>query len=573
MKRVISVFLIIVSLIYILPLSLSASAVSVFTDTVKGSWYEKSLEYCYSHGYMKGTAENKFSPAGKLTRAMTVQLFYSINDVDKPEAKDSFDDVKQSHWYYDAVEWAYAEGIVSGTGPNSFSPMANVTRQDFYVILYNYSALYSHYDNTVKGDSTLNFKDTDRIADYALNAMSWAKHHGFLSGYEDNTVRPYSTMTRAEITSVIKRFDDTLGHRWSAKSLKEASCTEQGKATYICEGCPASKQVTLSILPHSWSTVRITPATCTGKGYTDYKCTVCSANKTESQPETGHSWYIFTTHSGTCISRGSYEYRCRNCITVRSESGAYGDHSFVPTSTVKPTRKNKGYTVYSCEYCGGTNHRDYTSALGRTEGWDSDYDGKLTIDEYLGAYGIVEFLSSHKSDYVGTPYKRLADNLNQPWMLIRDKGQYGRGAGMNCTGFIASVMNRSGGNLGRISNVSGGSYANAYNWYLSLNRNGVYHYTFYSISAALKSGKLKKGDVFLFLPENKDSDPNDGLDPDFHFGIFWGDYATHDLFWHSTAATKYNYNYGVRGAKNQITRVSSGTPYSAILVYPLSEDN
>ena len=65
----------------------------------------------------------------------------------------------------------------------------------------------------------------------------------------------------------------------------------------------------------------------------------------------------------------------------------------------------------------------------------------------------------------------------------------------------------------------------------------------------------------------------DGLDPDFHFGIFWGDYPTHDRFWHSTGATKYNWNAGVRGMKNQITRIGSGTPYSCIYVYPLSEDN
>ena len=94
-----------------------------------------------------------------------------------------------------------------------------------------------------------------------------------------------------------------------------------------------------------------------------------------------------------------------------------------------------------------------------------------------------------------------------------------------------------------------------------------------SVKEAIPRGKLKKGDIFLFLPEYKDSDPNDGLDPDFHFGIFWGDYPTHDRFWHSTGATKYNWNAGVRGMKNQITRIGSGTPYSCIYVYPLSEDN
>ena len=212
MKRTLSLFLSILFIIYLLPVS--ASAFTVFTDTVKGSWYQESLDYCYDHGYMKGTAENKFSPQGKLTRAMTVQLFYSINDLDKPDAKDSFTDVKQSYWFYDAVEWAYAEGIVSGTGNGKFSPNSDVTRQDFYVILYNYSQLFSHYDQAEIDDNYLYFNDNDSIADYALEAMNWAAYHGFLSGYKDGSVRPYSTMTRAEITSVIKRFDSTLCCIW-----------------------------------------------------------------------------------------------------------------------------------------------------------------------------------------------------------------------------------------------------------------------------------------------------------------------------------------------------------------------
>ncbi len=532
MKRTISLFLSILFIIYILPFSVSAF--TVFTDTVKGSWYEESLNYCYDHGYIKGTAENSFSPAGSLTRAMTVQLFYSINDVAAPEALDSFTDVKQGHWFYDAVEWAYAEGIVSGTGMDRFSPQSNVTRQDFYVILYNYSRLFSHYDDIAVEDNYLYFDDNGDIADYAIEALNWAKHNGLLSGYKDNTLKPRSTMTRAEITSVIMRYDDILGHRWTVKKSKPRTCLEGGYTEYVCRDCPSAKRVEF--------------------------------------PK-GHIYYLYAQHNGTCISKGSYEYRCHNCTIIYSEATRYGDHSFVITSTVKPTRVKGGYSIYTCEYCGGTNHGDYTLPLGRTEGWDSNYDGKLTIDEYFGAYGIVDFLASHKNDYVGTPYVRLADYMNEPWKLMRDRGQYGNSAGMNCTGFVAAVINRSGGNLGRVSNTSGGSYGNAYNWYLTLNRNGIYHYTFGSIQAAIKSGKLKKGDIFLFLPENKDSDPGDGLDPDFHFGIFWGDYPTHDLFWHSTGATKYNYNYGVRGLKNQITRISSGTPYSAILVYPLSEDN
>ena len=158
-------------------------------------------------------------------------------------------------------------------------------------------------------------------------------------------------------------------------------------------------------------------------------------------------------------------------------------------------------------------------------------------------------------------------------MLIRDKGLYPNSAGMNCTGFVAGVINRCGGNLNRVSKNSKGHYANAHNWEITVKQNNIYHYTFSTASAALKSGLLKKGYIFIFMPEAYDSNPNDGLDPDYHLGIFWGDTPSDDKFWHSTGATRYNYNYGVRGLKNQITRISSGTPYSCIWVFPLSAEN
>ena len=310
MKRLISLLLTVLltasSIICLYtPVSASESYIP-FTDVVRGGWYEASLLYCYEHGYMKGTAEHIFSPNSPLTRAMSVQILYSINDIDALEASDDFADVTEDKWFYPAVEWAYENGIVSGTGNGKFSPQRNVTRQDFFVMLYNYCSLYSHYESGVIDDNYLYFDDNDAIADYAINAMNWAAFNGFLSGYEDNTVRPGANMTRAEITSVIKRFDDTLGHKWVAKTGRAASCTSDGYCSYICRDCPASKEVTL-------------PG--------------------------GHIRYLYAETKGTCQTKGSREYRCKNCCVIKTEATSYGEHSFSRTSTVKPTRTKGGYSV------------------------------------------------------------------------------------------------------------------------------------------------------------------------------------------------------------------------------------
>lgn len=501
-----------------------------FIDIKRNSWYEESTRYCYDHGYMKGTAAAKFSPSSNMTRAMAVQILYSVTDRENEYTKTSFTDVQPNKWFYNAVEWAYQNGIVSGTGNGRFSPNANITRQDFYVMLYNYTLLFSHAEKPQILESYLWYSDLEDIADYASDSLNWAGYYELVSGYDDMTLKPRALITRAEVTSIIQRYDHLLGHAWICNDRRNASCTSDGYAQYTCSICSAVKNVMF---------------------------------------DKGHIWYLNSVSQGNCMVKGTNEFKCINCTVIRSESTKYGDHSFVRTSTVNPTRTKQGYSVYTCIYCNGTNHRDYTAPLGRTEGWDSNYDGKLTIDEYFGAYNIVEFLTAHKSDYVGTPYKRLADYINQPWMLIHDKGSYPDSPGMNCTGFVASVISRCGGNFEKLNKTSAGSYVNAYNWYLTAVNKNIHHYTFYSVSQALKSGRMKKGDIVLFLPAAK-SETNP--EPDFHFGIYWGDYAGHDLFWHSTGATTLNWNAGVRGLKNQITKMASGTEYSCIYVFPMQQN-
>lgn len=503
-----------------------------FADIKDNAWYTQSISYCYDHGYMTGMSEGVFSPSGKLTRAQTVQIFYSM-DIGEKQITGSmpFSDVTADKWFYNAVDWAYSNGITSGTAEDRFSPNADVSRQDFYLLLYNYNCRFPHNPDSSTADNLLGFTDAGEISDYAVCAMNWAVYNGFLSGYGDGSIRPRASITRAEITSVIERYDAALGHKWQLEGEKtERSCTSDGYAVFVCTECTASRSVT-------------------------YK--------------QGHTNTLVRSVEGSCIVRGSDEYACVNCAAVTAKATSYGTHNYVRSKIIKPTRKEQGYIVYTCTHCTGTSFSNYVPPLGRTEGWDSNYDGKLTIDEFFGAYDIVDFLYEHQFDYVGTPYVSLSKHMYDPWMLVHNKGQYPDSPGMNCTGFVASVVMRCGGNMDRLKKVSNGSYANAYNWQRTITDNGIFYYSFTTVNQALNSGLMKQGDIVLFLPAAKsESNPN----PDYHFGIYWGNGSNNNLFWHSTGRTSHNAHAGVTGLKNQITGMASGTPYSKILVMPLQRD-
>ena len=173
---------------------------------------------------------------------------------------------------------------------------------------------------------------------------------------------------------------------------------------------------------------------------------------------------------------------------------------------------------------------------------------------YLGTsrQRIINELTAHQNDrfYLGTTYRGLNSSNPEPYMVpYGAPNQYG--PGMNCTGFVACVMRRSGGNLQRISGITQGwgSYANAYNWRDALMRNTEY-YTFNSVDALLKSGKAQKGDIIYFDPVWSD------INYDCHIGIFWGNSSKENRIWHQVLAG------------NMQSHIFSGTRFSKIFLFP-----
>lgn len=73
------------------------------------------------------------------TRGQIVAFLYRA--AGSPETADTavkFSDVAPGAYYADAVRWASANGIASGTGNGKFSPDTVCTRGQIVTLLYNY---------------------------------------------------------------------------------------------------------------------------------------------------------------------------------------------------------------------------------------------------------------------------------------------------------------------------------------------------------------------------------------------------------------------------------------------------
>ncbi len=182
---------------------------SPFWDVSQEAWYGDSSRFCSNAGLMNGTGAGSFSPSLQMTRAMLVQVLYSISG--EPCADYGFTDLEPGAWYEKAVNWAAAKGIVSGTSGTSFAPNLPVTREQMVAILYKYAGLYTQASPDL---TVLNkYSDADQIAEYARGPLAWAVENGLISGTSPSTVSPQGTADRAQVSVILMRFIQYMSAR------------------------------------------------------------------------------------------------------------------------------------------------------------------------------------------------------------------------------------------------------------------------------------------------------------------------------------------------------------------------
>ena len=113
-----------------------AGAVNPFTDVSKTAYYYKAVLWAVEQGITTGTSETAFSPDAVCTRAQIVTFLWRLDGTKAGNGANPFTDVAKDAYYYDAVLWAVAEDVTSGTSAAAFSPDAACTRAQIVTFLY-----------------------------------------------------------------------------------------------------------------------------------------------------------------------------------------------------------------------------------------------------------------------------------------------------------------------------------------------------------------------------------------------------------------------------------------------------
>ena len=171
----------------------------IFIDVAPNAWYKDAIQYAYAGGLMTGVSATEFAPEQTTTRAMIVSILARLEGVESAEAA-GFADV-DDEWYATAVNWAANVGVVNGYEDNTFRPNTAITREQLAAILMNYAACIGE-DVSNRADLT---SYTDQPSTWAEEAMSWAVAEGLISGVTNTELQPQGNATRAQVAAILQR--------------------------------------------------------------------------------------------------------------------------------------------------------------------------------------------------------------------------------------------------------------------------------------------------------------------------------------------------------------------------------
>ena len=205
---------------------------------------------------------------------------------------------------------------------------------------------------------------------------------------------------------------DGCAHEWDAGTVSvEATCTQDGQATYTCGLCNETKTETVPALEHDFDetieeNVTTAPATCTEDGSKTVKCSRCDETKVTVLEKTGHTPVIDAKVDPTCtatgLTEGSHCSVCDAVLTAQDVIAVLGhnfDDSIEENVTIVPaTCTADGSKTVKCSRC------DATDVTVLTQSGHEEYAAPVwTWTADLESGSAVATFTCLKDDDVQTP--------------------------------------------------------------------------------------------------------------------------------------------------------------------------
>ena len=190
LKTVITAVLTAVMIFSAVPCAAGETALP-FGDVEPTDYFYEAVVWAYSEGVTTGTTETEFSPLDTCTRGQVVTFLWRAVGEPEPEGKDNpFSDVKESEYYSKPILWAVENGITNGTAADRFSPDA--TCSNAHILTFIWRAM-GEPDKTGNGE-------------WYTDACEWAENGGLLDGTYTGGFRTDADCPRANVVTYLYRY-------------------------------------------------------------------------------------------------------------------------------------------------------------------------------------------------------------------------------------------------------------------------------------------------------------------------------------------------------------------------------
>jgi uncharacterized repeat protein (TIGR02543 family) len=142
----------------------------------------------------------------------------------EPERQNPFTDVRETDWFYEDVEYAYTNGLMTGTSATAFAPNTTTNRAMLVTVLYRLAV----------GDAVLSVTNLDTTGftdvpsgQWYSDAIAWAAQTGLVTGIGGGRFAPDAGITRQDFAVILYRYANSPAATGSLSAFIDAEAVPE----------------------------------------------------------------------------------------------------------------------------------------------------------------------------------------------------------------------------------------------------------------------------------------------------------------------------------------------------------
>jgi len=195
----------------------ASSFAAYFSDVHVSDWFYQGVQKLEARGIVSGYGSNVFKPNNTVTRAEFLKMVmagkgYKINSL------------VGDYWAKAWMDQAYMDGLLDSSDQKFFT----ISKMDQPITRREMAKLAAKATNSYASDKNVYsyITDFDTIEMEYKDAVNAAFFNGLITGYTDNTFKPYNTLTRAEACAVILRIIDKSERVYPSMTIYQKRLSE-----------------------------------------------------------------------------------------------------------------------------------------------------------------------------------------------------------------------------------------------------------------------------------------------------------------------------------------------------------